>query len=371
MNRLEEVQYKHDLIKKVLDAHQSDVMWVLKTRNIAWLTAGADASIPLDTEFGIYSLLYTRDARYVVTQNIEYPRLRDEEELESLGFEFKVYDWYGETPERIHGFLYSVDPQNAADGRKVMITDAAAEADLFPLRSVLLPEEQARFRTLCQDAAAALEWAVSAARPGESEWKIAARLDQACRERGGVAIVNLVATDERISRFRHPLVTNATFDHTLMMVVCMRREGLIAAATRFSHVGAVSAELAEKVRRVSMVDAAAMIASKPGRRLNEVFADIQAAYAAQSEPRQWQLHHQGGLIGYNSREQIATPLTDTVICAGHAFAWNPSIVGYKSEDTILVNDSGFEILTMSGGNFPTLTVEVNGQRVIRPAILEV
>src|SRR6185436_18658845 len=45
-----------------------------------------------------------------------------------------------------------------------------------------------------------------------------------------------------------------------------------------------------------------------------------------------------------------------------AAAWNPSITGTKSEDTILADADGHQFLTR-GGNWPTLTVEHDGQRL--------
>jgi hypothetical protein len=35
-----------------------------------------------------------------------------------------------------------------------------------------------------------------------------------------------------------------------------------------------------------------------------------------------------------------------------AFAWNPTIQGAKSEDTVLVTENGFEVLTATG-EWPT------------------
>ena len=49
---------------------------------------------------------------------------------------------------------------------------------------------------------------------------------------------------------------------------------------------------------------------------------------------------------------------------------NPSIAGVKSEDTILVTDSGMEVLTAIDG-WPLLPATVAGMEYPRPAILEV
>ena len=50
------------------------------------------------------------------------------------------------------------------------------------------------------------------------------------------------------------------------------------------------------------------------------------------------------------------------------FTWNPSLPGVKSEDTILVNDSGFEVLTKTG-EWIYITFEFEGKIIQRPDIL--
>ncbi len=56
-------------------------------------------------------------------------------------------------------------------------------------------------------------------------------------------------------------------------------------------------------------------------------------------------HHRGGLTGYASREVIATPGTDIEIRSGMAFAWNPSLVGAKAEETFVLLGSGPEVIS--------------------------
>jgi antitoxin VapB len=94
-------------------------------------------------------------------------------------------------------------------------------------------------------------------------------------------------------------------------------------------------------------------------------------YAATGFTNEWQLHHQGGPAAYEPREFLATPGSSDVVAVGQAYAWNPSITGTKSEDTILVGEAGNEVLTTISG-WPTLPVTLaDGQVVMRPAILEV
>ncbi len=356
MNRLDEVNAKHDQLRALLLKHGAEGVWLRQTRNVAWITAGADPSIPLDDETGVFSVLVTPEKRVVYTNNIEITRIKAEDQLQDLGFEYHVYPWYAaEAP--IGGHVIS--DESSAVGEQIQA-----------MRLVLTESEQARYRLLGRDTAAALEEAILAAKPGDTEFEVAGRLAAACRSRGGVAVVNLVASDERIASFRHPRPTDKRVDKYLMVVVCMRRGGLVVAGTRLVYFGTLPADLAAKVRKVAAIDAAAMVATRPGRPLNEVFQDIQAAYAAQGEDDQWQHHHQGGPTGYNSREWLVTPDDENKVQAGMAFAWNPSIVGCKSEDTILVQENDFEIVSEASSSWPMVNVQVDGKTVKRPSVAE-
>jgi hypothetical protein len=51
-----------------------------------------------------------------------------------------------------------------------------------------------------------------------------------------------------------------------------------------------------------------------------------------------------------------------------AFAWNPSITGTKSEDTIIATPQGPEIISLSPG-LPTREQEVAGTRLQRSDIV--
>ena len=108
----------------------------------------------------------------------------------------------------------------------------------------------------------------------------------------------------------------------------------------------------------------------PARSLGQIFERATAAYAKAGFADEWQLHHQGGPAGYEPREIVATPGATHVVAVGQTYAWNPSITGTKSEDTILVGEKGNEVLTTISG-WPSLSATVDGQTMARPAILQI
>lgn len=333
--------------------------------NFAWLTGGAASYINIAKDQGEAGLLITPSNRYLITNNIEAPRLQQEEMLESKGWEFVISPWYNTVdpiPRLTQGLRLGTDGHYPGD--------EDLSGDLACLRTDLLPEEQKRFRMLCQGCAQAMETTVACVKPGMQEFEIAAMLAEQTQRRGILPVVNLIATDERVYAYRHPLPTTKVLNRYAMLVLCGRQHGLIASITRLVHFGVMPRDLRSKVEAVAEIDAALIAATRPGRTLGEVFRTAQAKYAQLGYSDEWQMHHQGGPVGYNPRELIATTGAELVVKAGQAYAWNPSITGTKSEDSILVGDYGNDILTEIPG-WPTRQIEIDGQRILRPVTLEV
>ena len=80
--------------------------------------------------------------------------------------------------------------------------------------------------------------------------------------------------------------------------------------------------------------------------------------------------HQGGLTGYAGRENKATPGMGVRVMENQAYAWNPSITGTKSEDTVLVLPDRTEIISATG-QWPTKPYTAGGRTWLRNDILSV
>ncbi|HEY5156941.1 MAG TPA: M24 family metallopeptidase, partial [Anaerolineales bacterium] len=182
--------------------------------------------------------------------------------------------------------------------------------------------------------------------------------------------VNLIATDERIFKYRHPLMTTKKLARYAMLILYGRKQGLVCSITRLVHIGPLSEEVRYIVEVVARVDAEMIMATRPGWPVKEIFGIAMRAYAQAGYPEEWRLHHQGGPVGYEPREYLATPASTETVSVGQAYAWNPSITGAKSEDTFLVGESDNEIITTISG-WLVIKVDINGQTLERPAILVV
>lgn len=360
-----ELETKLNQVRQLLTARALDGILVKRTANFAWLSAGASAYVNTAADAGAASLLVTHDAAYLITNNIEAPRLEAEERLLDLGFRPLTAPWH--QPNAAADALLST-LRLGVDMAQPGATDIAA--DLARLRLTLHPAEITRFRELGRLCADAMDEAIRAVRPGMSEFAIAGLLSQATLSRGAQPIVNLIATDERIFHFRHPLPTAKTLDRYAMLVLCGRRHGLVASITRLVHFGPLPDEVRRKAQACAHVDATFIAGSRPGVQLGDIFRAAVDAYAATGYPNEWRQHHQGGPAAYAPREFLATPDSSHVIAENQVYAWNPSIAGVKSEDTILVTAAGNELLTAIAG-WPRLETRVAGETMYRPAVLEV
>ncbi len=358
-------EQKQQAIQALMEQKGLDAFLLTKASSFAWATDGSSSYINTASSFGEASLLITRKGKYLITNNIEAERLDKEEHLKDQGWQFQVAPWWQPNPA-LRDLTHEL--RTGADTSLTGADDLSSE--VTHLRADLSPEEDDRFRTLGKWCAQAMDEAIRAVKPGMTEYEIAALLGEAAQKRGAQPIVNLIATDERIYAYRHPLPTGKKLERYAMLVLCGRWKGLVASITRLVYFGQLPDDLREKEEACAKVDATFIARARPGRTLGEVFADAQAAYAAAGFQDEWRLHHQGGPAGYEPREWLATPGSQDKVLLRQAYAWNPSITGVKSEDTLLVGEQDNEVITTIAG-WPMIQVSLeDGTTMERPAILE-
>lgn len=323
-------------VRALLDRAGRPAALLSTRRNFAWVTVGGESHIVLSSEQGVASLLVTPDEVVCLTQNIEADRIA-QEELAALEIETVAVPWW--EPD-------AIAPETSRRAGDAVASDGDLEAGLVPLRSVLAPLDRERMGELGRIGRAAVEGALGAVISGATEDDLAAEM--AGRLQGVRTPVVLVAADERVARYRHPLPKGAPIHRRVMLVLVAERWGLHVALTRFRELEPPSADLAGRADAVADVERAMHEATRVGATLGDVFAAAQRAYAAAGFPDEWRDHHQGGTIAYQGRETIATPGNATVIEPGMAFAWNPSIAGAKAENTFLLEPDNTRRVVTSG-----------------------
>ena len=366
MNLAEERQTKLDRIAAYLDSHGLDGVLLSLRSNFCWATGGAHNHVAQPTAVGCFPLLVTKDGPAVIVDNIEAPRIQDEMAWDAV--DYQVYPFFSDGGQAAAIAKAVGSGKVATDAPITGVGLPTLGPDFDALRFVLTDSEIEKHRVLSADASIALETACKAIQPGETEMDIAAMLMASAKSKNVEPLVALVASDENVRKYRHPLPTLKPVEKLFMVVLCGERHGLITSHTRLVSFGPLDDDLAARHRAVATVDVAFQAATTPGATLGEALAEGQAAYAEMGFDGEWQKHHQGGLAGYNCREVVARPGDATPIQVNEVFAWNPSITGTKSEDQSLLTASGIEFLK-ADTDWPQVEVEWKGTTMERPDIL--
>jgi antitoxin VapB len=330
-------------LRELMERQGLGALLLRRPANFAWYTNGADNRVDHASPFGVADALVTEDGEYVFTNNIEAPRMREEQ---TPDFEVVEHPWYADEASALRALI-----SDASLGADFPLTGASdVSQEVARLRYVLDPDAVERYREVGADAARAIDEAANSLKAGMDEREAAANLAAACRRRGLFSPVLLAAADERIARYRHPIPQSGNVEHRAMLVVSAERGGLYANVTRIVDLEEPERELRRRQEACETILVHLREeATQPGRTLAEAFQDCQRFYDEVGFRDEWMLHHQGGMTGYASREIIATPQAHQEIQLGQAFAWNPSITGAKAEETFVLTESGPEVITRLQG----------------------
>ena len=358
-----ELEAKHEKLVEWMRAQKLSGVLIRRNENVAWLTGGAvELRVLTPCETGVASLLVTAEGkRYYFTTENEAPRLHDEE-FGTLDFEPFLFPWWASDTDaaaaKLAGGPLGSDTPTAG----------ATTVSLAALREGLSESEIARYRWLGLETAAATVEALNEVEPGLSEYDLEAITAGALLRRGILPSVYLFAVDDRILKYKHAVARGKRLKQYGMLNLCSRKWGLAISITRFIHFDPLPAELVTRFQAAAQVNAALLNATRVGATSAELFKVAQDAYTAQGFPGEERFHHQGGPTGYGEREWVATPDGTEVVVNNQAFAWNPSIRGGKTEDTVLLRDGVIENLTPTP-ELPTIEAKVEGSTYAAAGVL--
>jgi Xaa-Pro aminopeptidase len=367
-----EIEEKRERLLRLISNAGLGGVLISSQANFSWLTAGGTNGIDLSREGGAGTLFLRRDGMsFVLASKIEMDRLVSEE-LGGQGYQPIEFAWEQE----------KANPSLIADLARSLVMDELPLGSDLPLggnvrvvdgaiaraRYELTPPEADRFKTLGRDAGKAIGDVARKLEPGLAEREVARRAIDALAAIGAYSVVTLVAADDRLKRFRHPVPTDLEWKKVVMIVVCARRRGLIASLSRIVCDGAVPEDLDIRTRGSAFVNARLFDGTKPGITGRDLYEFAALAYDEAGFPGEERLHHQGGAAGYRTRDWTAHPLSTEKVQNAQAFAWNPSITGSKVEETCIAFEDGIEIITATPG-WPSIPVEVEGRPYLLPGVL--
>ncbi|MGN6390459.1 MAG: M24 family metallopeptidase [Burkholderiaceae bacterium] len=335
-----EISLKLARVRQWLRTMNAGALRLRGTDWFAWATAGGSNTVLLTAETGVAEILVTPTDAYVLTDEIEALRLREEEIGDS--YAWHVVPW-ADLAQRDR-FIADVS------GGMTIVSDrpAPGETPLPPTfaeqRYALTESERKRYRQVGRLAAEAMTEVLRAARPDWTEYQLAGAGAEALWVRGLHPALTLAAGARRLPRYRHSTPSADRLGARAMLVFCARGQGLYANLTRFVEFGRVTMQ--REWQALREIEAEGLAACRAGAMLSEVYAALADAYRSHGYPEAIRQHHQGGITGYLAREVVATPHTMVKLDNGMAVAFNPSLPGVKLEDTLLLTPRGHENLTV-------------------------
>lgn len=340
--------------------------------NFAWLSGGCSNGIDVSRENGASYLLVRVDGKaFNLANNIEMPRLLADE-ISAEDFDPVEFAWEA---EKASPDLVIEKAKALLETGSELVTDIsihggtrAIEGLVAACRYSLTSGEVERYRRLGEDSGSVLGGMAGKISPGDTEIEIRRKIQDEMAARGINPVVLLVAADERIASYRHPVPTAKRWDKVLLIAVCAKRGGLITSQTRIYCVGEIPAELQRRTEANAFVFSSLLAATRPGAKASDLYGVADEAYAAQGFPGEIHKHHQGGACGYKTRDWVAYPASGETVQPNQAYAWNPSITGTKVEETCIVTDDGVEIITASPG-WPMIPTEIGAKKYLSPGIL--
>jgi len=363
---LEEFRDRVKSLRELMAARSASALLLSKCCNFSWFTFGARSHITLNSTEGEASILITGDRVYMITNNIEKQRIQEIELDESLlgEFGFLEYSWFEPSGEK--RLLDSV-----VNGKLISDTGrySSEYVDITPMRSVLSETEIDTYKALGRECDEIFSLIVPDLNRHMTELEVQGLFYRAMAERDIEPVLTLVFSEESSLSYRHNLSRDVRLGKRGFASICARKRGLIISSSR-SFLFEASDDIRRQHEQNCLIDAKVIGCSKPGVKLSQVFERLVEAYETAGRAGEWKLHHQGGTAGYLPREVIANLKSDIVLQIGNAVAWNPTIRGTKSEDTVLVGKSQNTILSFpDSSSWPALEFEIDGVSVKRPAIV--
>ncbi|RPJ04330.1 MAG: M24 family metallopeptidase [Deltaproteobacteria bacterium] len=366
MTRLEEVLIKENRLRGLMEAKNLDGVLLKKQPNFSWLTAGGYNMVGIATEMGMTSLLITRTGRYLIANRIEAPRMMQEEGLAELGFELLEHEWYADREAELIQKVVGSPGRVGAD--VVFVGCQTVDGDIKRLRFSLTESEIERYLFLGERLSEGLEKVMLGIRPGDSECEIAGRVGAELWTYRIDPTGFQVAADERICDYRHPIPTTRMIRRYVMVCVNARYKGLITTITRLLHFGKPDPKLLKQFEDNNEIECRMIEATKPGMPASVPFEAGLKAYRELGYEKEWQLHHQGGAMGYYGRDSKVTQETRDLVEENQAFCWNPSITGTKTEDGFIAAKNG-PIMITKPVIYPKLEYQKEGVSIVKPGLL--
>jgi antitoxin VapB len=354
--RLTENDPRISSLRELYQAGGYSSLVITQAPTLSWLLGGR-VQIGIAGSTGICKAVVNAQGVVVLTNNIEAERLAREE--------------VGTVPRMVAAPWQDAAAarraeEAAAGPRPLQETDCAAAVQR--LRAVLLPQQENEAREVAALCSRAVTDVIPRIRPGMTEYAISGALSDCAVSLGLIPNVLFTPVDGHIRRYRHALNSTEKLEKIVMLSLGAQYNGLYCSITRFLSFGTPDAQTLAAQEKACAVSAMLYTKTRPGVSYAELYHQLEICYADLGAAAELSLHHQGGMGGYQTRENRLIPTLAGEVHAHQLYAWNPSVTGFKSEDLLLVGDAENTVLTDTPA-YPVRAFSCGGQTWRIPQIL--
>src|ERR687886_2855609 len=133
LNDLTSRRSRKQSLLELMDQRGLGALLLRRLSNFAWYTGGADNRVDHASPLGVADVLFTREAQYIFTNNIEAPRMREEQ---TPNLEVIEHPWHGDELSAIREVV-----GDASLGADFLLEGALdVSEEIAPLRYILDPD---------------------------------------------------------------------------------------------------------------------------------------------------------------------------------------------------------------------------------------
>ncbi len=360
--RAAEISDKHAVVTEFLKVHNFSALLLQHPSNFAWFTAGSDCLSQSRSDL-VAALFITPQARVIACSNIDSGQIF-ERELRELGFQLKERPWFEPRQVLIDDLCYGrAVASDSGFGRTTNVSPYLAA-----MRLQLGDSECDRARQAGRLVTHAVEATARNLQRGQTESEIAGELAHRLIKYEVIPERIEIWGDGRGQRYRHWSYGADRVSQRCVVSAVGRHQGLCAGVSRTVCFGDLPNEQRDEHYHALLFQATGMYFTKSGRELVEIWERVQTVYERLGLPFEWKQAEQAEIIGYERCELPIVPGSEFRLPANTPIYWHPTVGSAKVGDTVLAREDGFQLLTPTE-NWPTIQIEVKGQRLLRPDIL--
>lgn len=362
---IKEIEIKRNKLLKLIEIKNISGILLSKKCNFRWLTGGHDNNVIRTEDSPLVYLYIDKSGNYIIATKSDADRVFNEE-LNGLGFQLILYNWYDENIEDViknisgNSFIGCDYSNNSFMNLEYNLTKL--RIDLTDCEVNVIKEFSKNYSNMLTDFCLKLK-------AGLTEKEIADDLEHFFKSYNINFPVLMVGSDDRIYKFRHPIATNKKVKKYLLIATVAELYGLHISISRSVYFGKANVELQKKQEIVNFLEAKLCFNSLPGIMLKDLFEIAKNFYKELKYPDEWQNHTFGGIVGYRPREFLIDALNTVKINKNNIISWNPTISGAKAEDVILVEKNKVIQLTIDK-RWPCSEYHVDNMIFFKPRILE-